>query len=230
LEGKLATDVSVWLPADTVSLGSALAILPVIAVTFCCHYNLFPVATNLERFSDRRIAMVIRRSLMVCTALFVVLAVSGVALFGGRTEGNVLVNLRPEVVQAFLPGPLANILCMGVRVLYLGVIVSSFPMLNWALRETCSSYLFGSRTVDGNHQFLVFTFSLLLGEYALSVLLPDIWGVMSLTGATAAVYVMFILPGALLHRTSREARDSIAGRLLIALGMVTMIFGVVENV
>lgn len=99
-EGRLATDVSVWLPnvhvlddgrrtEDCSILRAAvsfLAILPVIAVPFCCHYNLFPVATNLERFSDRRIAMVIRRSLVVCTALYAVMAVSGVALFGSATE------------------------------------------------------------------------------------------------------------------------------------------------
>lgn len=236
-QGKLATDVSVWLPnfaalgdSPTRMVMSAVAILPVVSVTFCCHYNLFPVATNLERFSDRRIAMVIRRSLVVCTALFLSLAVSGVALFGSATEGNVLVNLRPEVVEAYTPRAVANILCLGIRILYLLVVVSSFPMLNWALRETASSYLFGARTLEGEREFLVFSFGLVLVEYVMSVVFPEIWTVMALTGATAAVYVMFILPGALIFKTSECGEDWFMSRFSIAFGLVMMLFGVMDNV
>ena len=236
-QGKLATDVSVWLP-DFTALGdsparmavSAVAILPVISVTFCCHYNLFPVATNLERFSDRRIAMVIRRSLAVCTALFLSLAISGAALFGSATEGNVLVNLRPEVVAAYTPRAVANILCLGIRILYLLVVLSSFPMLNWALRETASSYLFGARTLEGEREFLLFSFGLVLVEYVMSVVFPEIWTIMALTGATAAVYVMFILPGALIFKTSERGEDWFMSRFSIILGLVMMLFGVIDNV
>jgi amino acid permease len=209
---------------------SAVAILPVVSATFCCHYNLFPVATNLERFSDRRIAMVIRRSLVVCTALFLSLAVSGVALFGSATEGNVLVNLRPEVVEAYTPRAVADIICLGIRILYLLVVVSSFPMLNWALRETVSSYLFGARTLVGEGAFLLFSFGLVLVEYVMSVAFPQIWTIMALTGATAAVYVMFILPGALVSKTSDRGEDWFMSRFSIIFGFVMMFFGVIDNV
>jgi sodium-coupled neutral amino acid transporter 2 len=236
-QGKLATDVSVWFPnldalggSSMRAVMSAVAILPVISVTFCCHYNLFPVATNLERFSDRRIAMVIRRSLMVCTVLFFTLAVSGVALFGSATEGNVLVNLRPEVVDAYMSERLAAFLCLTVRILYLLVIISSFPMLNWALRETTASYLFGSRTLEGQGKFLLFSFGLVLAEYVLSVIFPEIWTVMALTGATAAVYVSFILPGALVYKTSEGGEDWFMARFSIVFGVVMMLFGVIDNV
>ena len=236
-QGKLATDVSVWLP-NFAALGStparmamsAVAILPVVSATFCCHYNLFPVATNLERFSDRRIAMVIRRSLVVCTALFLSLAVSGVALFGSATEGNVLVNLRPEVVEAYTPRAVADIICLGIRILYLLVVVSSFPMLNWALRETVSSYLFGARTLVREGAFLLFSFGLVLVEYVMSVAFPQIWTIMALTGATAAVYVMFILPGALVSKTSDRREDWFMSRFSIIFGFVMMFFGVIDNV
>ena len=236
-QGKLAPDVRVWLPNFDALGGSparmamsAVAILPVISVTFCCHYNLFPVATNLERFSDRRIAMVIRRSLMICTILFLALAVSGVALFGSATEGNVLVNLRPEVVEMYMPRAFADALCLGIRVLYLLVIVSSFPMLNWALRETASSYLFGSRMLESQSHFLLFSFGLVLSEYVMSVLFPEIWTVMALTGATAAVYVMFILPGALVYKTSEGGEDLLMSKVSIFFGLVMMMFGVIDNV
>jgi hypothetical protein len=45
-------------------------------------------ASSLERFTDRRMGMVVRRALGVCTALFAVVAVGGYLMFGeGTGEG-----------------------------------------------------------------------------------------------------------------------------------------------
>lgn len=39
-----------------------LAVLPVISLSFICHYNVHPIAHSLERWSNRRMMMVIRRA------------------------------------------------------------------------------------------------------------------------------------------------------------------------
>lgn len=75
-------------------------------------------ANNLERFTERRISMVIRRALSICTVLFSVLAVSGVLLFGSSTEANILLNLRPEAVEEYISPVAASLLCFAIRLAY----------------------------------------------------------------------------------------------------------------
>ena len=114
-----------WLPTremlggtPTKILINLLAILPVITMSFVCHYNLLPVAVNLERFTERRISMVIRRALLICTGLFSALASAGVFLFGTSTEANILLNIRPEVVQEYIGEVPSSVLCFSIRLAY----------------------------------------------------------------------------------------------------------------
>lgn len=208
---------------------SFMSILPVISMGFVCHYNLFPVANNLERFTERRIAMVIRRALALCTVLFLSLAVSGVLLFGSHTEPNVLLNLRPEVVEEYIHPKAASFLCLSIRVAYCMCLMSSFTMLNWALRETLTVNIFGVRMLH-DWRFYIKSYSIILVEYLISILFPNIWTVMSLTGATAAVYVSYILPGALVCRVHGDGKtDVILGGFCVVLGILMSIFGVAKT-
>ena len=84
--------------------------------------------------------------------------------------------------------------------------------------------------LESQSQFLLFSFGLVLSEYVMSVLFPEIWTVMALTGATAAVYVMFILPGALVYKTSEGGEDLLMSKVSIFFGLVMMMFGVIDNV
>lgn len=108
-----------------------LAVLPVITMSFVCHYNLLPVARNLERFTERRIMMVIRRALSICTALFTAVAASGVVLFGSHTQDNILLNLSPEALARLLPATPAVMLCFAIRLGYcVCLMVSCFAPLH----------------------------------------------------------------------------------------------------
>lgn len=89
-------------------------------------------AVNLERFTERRIVMVIRRALLICTALFSSLAAAGVFLFGTATEANILLNLRPEVVQDYIGEVPATLLCFCIRLAYcLCLMVSHYSTTYW---------------------------------------------------------------------------------------------------
>lgn len=233
-EGKLG-DYN-WFPnmnmlGDSLSeiITSLISILPVISMGFVCHYNLFPVANNLERFTERRIAMVIRRALALCTMLFLSLAISGVLLFGSHTEANILLNLRPEVVEEYISPNAASLLCLSIRVAYCMCLMSSFTMLNWALRETLTVNIFGVRMLH-DWKFYAKSYSIIWVEYLISILFPNIWTVMSLTGATAAVYVSYILPGALVWSVHGDGKiDFALGGFCVALGILMSIFGVAKT-
>uniref|UniRef100_A0A1D2A8A4 Amino acid transporter transmembrane domain-containing protein n=2 Tax=Auxenochlorella protothecoides TaxID=3075 RepID=A0A1D2A8A4_AUXPR len=225
-----------WLPSAEALGGSParialtlLSVLPVISLSFVCHYNILPLAASLQRFSDRRMAMVIRRALAVCTTVFTLVAGGGYMLFGPDTDANILNNLTPEGLAAFVPHTFAAVLSIAVRAGYCLCLVATFAMLNWALRQTLSRIALGVDMPEGA-AFYAVSYSILAVLYVVSIAFPSVWGAMSLTGATAAVMVAFILPGALVVRLERESHLSRAlGYLCVGLGLVMGVVGVANT-
>jgi len=104
-------------------------------------------------------------------------------------------------------------------------------MLNWALRETITKALFGVDMLPGPG-FLMVSFSILAVQYAVSILFPSVWTAMSLTGATAAVFVAYILPGALIIRVEGPGQfgaDKVLGAVCVGMGALMGIVGVLNT-
>lgn len=102
-------------------------------------------------------------------------------------------------------------------------------MLNWVLRETLTKLAFGVRRLEGR-SFLYKSYAILFAEYVVSIMFPNIWVAMSLTGATAAVFVAYILPGALILKVGGQGPvDKILGATCIILGTVMGVVGVVNT-
>lgn len=73
-------------------------------------------------------------------------------LFGSATNANILVNLQPEALSHLLPPPAAAALCLAIRAGYCLSLLSTFALLNWALRETVAGLVCGApapRTAAG---------------------------------------------------------------------------------
>lgn len=226
-----------WLPSAAALGGSPgriavtlLAVLPVISLSFVCHYNILPLAASLQRFSDRRMAMVIRRALAVCTGVFTLVAGGGYMLFGPDTNANILNNLTPEGLSEFVAPGLAAFLSVAIRAGYCLCLMATFAMLNWALRQTLSRRLLGVEMPEGA-AFYGVSYGILAVLYTVSIAFPSVWGAMSLTGATAAVMVAFILPGALAWKLERDsAAARVLGALCVGLGAVMAVVGVLNTV
>lgn len=106
---------------------------------------------------------------------------------------------------------------------------STFAMLNWALRETITKLFFGVEILPG-YGFLRVSYTILASVYAVSILFPSVWTAMSLTGATAAVFVAYILPGALIMKVgSQGTMDQILGGVCVVLGLLMGVVGVLNT-
>ncbi|KAI7843114.1 hypothetical protein COHA_003285 [Chlorella ohadii] len=223
-----------WLPTPEMLGSSApeiavrlLAVLPVISLSFICHYNVHPIAHSLERFSNRRMMMVIGRALVVCTAVFTLVAGGGYCLFGSSTNANILNNLTPQGLAPIIGPTAGSVLSFCVRLGYCICLMSTFAMLNWALRETVTKLLFGKPMLPGPGFYAV-SYSLLLLIYLIAILVPSVWTAMSVTGATAATFIAYILPGLLiLHVAERTHRLSATSA---ALAVVCVVLGILMGV
>lgn len=219
-----------WLPTPDMlghsvqqRLVNLLAVLPVISLSFICHYNVHPIAHSLERFSNRRMRLVIKRALVVCTAVFTLVAAGGYCLFGSSTQANILNNLTPQRLAPIIGAPAGAALSFAVRLGYCTCLMATFAMLNWALRETVTKLLFDKPMLPGGG-FYALSYALLAAIYSVAILVPSVWTAMSVTGATAATFVAFILPGLLILRVAaRTQRVRLASR---ALALVCVVLGV----
>ncbi|PSC67577.1 hypothetical protein C2E20_8765 [Micractinium conductrix] len=200
-----------WLPTpdmmgDTLQHQAVtlLSVLPVISLSFICHYNVHPIAHSLERFSNRRMRMVVNRALVVCTCVFTLVAAGGYCLFGSATQANILNNLTPVGLAPIIGRPAGTALSFAIRLGYCTCLMATFAMLNWALRETVTKLLFNNKAMLPGPGFYALSYSLLAIIYGVAVVVPSVWTAMSVTGATAATFVAFILPGALILRVARR--------------------------
>ena len=102
-------------------------------------------------------------------------------------------------------------------------------MLNWALRETISKAVLGVEMATGAG-FLVISYTILAVLYIISILFPSVWTAMSLTGATAAVFVAYILPGALIAKVEGSSKvDQTLGWTCVGLGLLMGVVGVLNT-
>lgn len=183
----------------------------------------------MERFTDRRINMVIRRSLTICSILFTSVAAAGYALFGSQTKENVLLNLNPDALTTYIPPLAANALCFAIRLGYCLCLMTTFTMLNWSLRETISDMWLGVH-MPPQPQFLTISYTTLVIVFVTSVVFPSVWTAMTLTGATASVFVAYILPGALILKVGRGTLwDTVMGSVCVGLGLVISVVGVLNT-
>jgi amino acid permease len=233
-QGRAAPDVR-WVarpselgPTPAAAALAALGVLPVVAMSYVCHYNLLPVAASLERLDGRRLGLVVRRALGGATALFAAVALGGAALFGRATAGNVLLNLTPAALDALLPAGAAAPLCAASQAAYALCLLATFAMVNWALREALCRTLFG-RGAEAlpRAAFAAFSWAVLAALYAVSIAFPSVWAAMSLTGGTAAATVAFTLPGLLaLRAPGGSAAHRAGGGACVAAGALMAAVGV----
>lgn len=104
-------------------------------------------------------------------------------------------------------------------------------MLNWALRTTITRLTMGIE----QHRlslpsFLMITYAILAVVYGVSIRFPSVWKAMSLTGATAAVFLAFILPGALALKVEALAWRRMAGAMCMLLGTVMGTVGTLNTI
>ncbi|KAK9831399.1 hypothetical protein WJX81_001186 [Elliptochloris bilobata] len=177
------------------------AVVPILATAYTCQMTVMFVAADLTPFSEERMALVNLWAVVLCTVLFLTVAIGSYALFGDDVQADVLVNLTLGHVRALVGSGAGVVLYAAVRVSFLLSIISIFPMQMWPLRQALCKLLFG-RELHG-WGFYAITYGTLAGVYAAALLARSVWGPLQLIGATAGALIAFIFPALLILRAER---------------------------
>ncbi|GAB4822555.1 hypothetical protein N2152v2_009601 [Parachlorella kessleri] len=214
--------------ADGSIRGVATALLTVVSVSamaFTCHFNLLPIQQSLKDPRGCTMLCVIRRTLLLCAAFYTTVAMSGYLLFGSKTYGDVLKNLNFSFVSGLVPRALAHALIDVVAFCYTFNLLVNFCLKVWAVRENVSEMALKAPALQlSRRTFYQLTLLLVMAAYALSIVVPSMWVLVSLVGSTACVTFSYVFPGLLvLRRDSRPLWRTAAGGMIVLAAVMAVL-------
>ncbi|KAL4427706.1 hypothetical protein ABPG75_001795 [Micractinium tetrahymenae] len=176
-------------------LTALLTVISVGALAFTCQFNLLPIQKSLRDSSQCGMMRVLVVGLASCTALYATVAVSGYTLFGSGIDGDVLKDLTARFVATLVPRTVAHAIVYGVALSYTLCLLANFVLKVWAVREALIEMTLNvpSQTL-GALPFYSITAALVALAYLISVLVPSIYGLLALVGATATVVFSYVFP------------------------------------
>ncbi|MBA0681859.1 hypothetical protein Goari_023632, partial [Gossypium aridum] len=160
---KLENQASFWKLFTTV---------PVLITAYICHHNVLPIANELR--DPTQMKLIVRKSLMFCSSLYIATSFFRVVLFGNHILDDVLANFDGD-----LGIPYSSLLDDLIRVSYRLHLMLVFPIVFSSLRLN----------VDG----LLFPYAIPIA-FSEKSFIPSIWDAFQFTDATAAVCVGYIFP------------------------------------
>jgi hypothetical protein len=75
------------------SAGDAMFAIPIVMLSFLCHFNVLAIQNALRRPTRERMRSLIRRATFACFALMYALGFGGYYYAGSETQGNILLNV-----------------------------------------------------------------------------------------------------------------------------------------
>lgn len=183
---------------DQTSLWKIFTVVPVLITAYLCHYNVHPIHRELETSSQMQ--SIVQASLTLCAAIYITTSFFGYTLFGDQTMDDVLANFDTN-----LGVPYSDILNDIVRISYAVHLMFVFPVIHFALRLNLDGLIFPSAQPLSSDiwRFVIITTGLVGIAFVGAVFIPSIWLAFQFTGATAAVCLGFIFPGAIVLRDTR---------------------------
>jgi len=204
---------------DLGPIGSAaINNISVIIFSYTCQPNYFAVYDELSDKNRRKRANM--SSAIACTSAGILYSLFGI--FGYFIGGP---NVASNVVNSLPP---YDTLVLIARLALVFVVTFSYPVIFHPMRVCFESMFNGPRCQKVSEQVrrIIIAAFLVLITWAIAMAFEQLDVVLSLTGATGATLLSFILPGYMLWETFPDNRKCPRGWYAIS-GMVLCIFGIV---
>ncbi|KAB2093295.1 hypothetical protein ERO13_A02G080000v2 [Gossypium hirsutum] len=216
---KLENQASFWKLFTTV---------PVLVTAYICHHNVLPIANELR--DPTQMKLIVRKSLMFCSSLYIATSFFGLVLFGDHILDDVLANFDGD-----LGIPYSLLLDDLIRVSYGLHLMLVFPIVFFSLRLNVDGLLFpyAIPIAFSEKRFFSMTVALMGFIFMGANFIPSIWDAFQFTGATAAVCVGYIFPAAITLRDTHgiaTKKDRLISWMMIFLAVSTSTVAVTSDI
>eukprot|EP00730_Choanoeca_flexa_P017253 TRINITY_DN8285_c0_g1_i2.p1 TRINITY_DN8285_c0_g1~~TRINITY_DN8285_c0_g1_i2.p1 ORF type:complete len:449 (+),score=61.81 TRINITY_DN8285_c0_g1_i2:224-1570(+) len=202
-----------------------------LAFAFTCHSVVFPVYLELRQPSVKRMMTVTHWSMIICFAFYLCVAYCGYDRYQ-RTidgvEGDVLNNVHHE----------NNVIATIVQCAYAVSIISTYPMGLAPIRQALAGLCY-----DNEHptkwpwpRHIAISLGVIGLTFVFALYIPVLDFVFGLTGATAGVSIVYILPPAMTLKLRDDLSEpyrlflSIFMVLGMGLGILASVFTVLDHI
>eukprot|EP01018_Ginkgo_biloba_P041240 Gb_00075 [translate_table: standard] len=213
---------------DQASFLKLFTVVPVIVTAYICHYNVHPIHNELENASEMQ--GIVQMALILCSTIYIATSFFGYLLFGDQTMDDVLANFDRN-----LGVPYSVILNDIVRISYAIHLMLVFPLIHFALRLNLDGLIFPSARplTSDTKRFVLITSGLVGVAFLGATFIPSIWVAFQFTGATAAVCLGFIFPGAIALRDTHgisTRKDKSVALTMIVLAVISCSIAVSSDI
>lgn len=140
---------------------------------------------------------VVKASLALFSSVYIMISAFAFILFGDSTLDDMLANFDTD-----LGIPYSSVINDVVRVSYAIHLIFVYPLLFYPLRLSLDGLLFPSKRplVLDNYRFASITIGLVSLIYLVAIFVPSIWDAIQFNGATTAIFISYVFPGAIALR------------------------------
>eukprot|EP00049_Salpingoeca_infusionum_P019455 m.361944 g.361944 ORF g.361944 m.361944 type:complete len:497 (+) comp20013_c0_seq1:238-1728(+) len=173
----------------------------VLAFSFTCHTTMFPIYLELRKPTPQRMMRVVHTAMAICILLYSTVGVCGYLDYSqvtGGVRGDVLVNIAWSE---------SEVVALVVQIMYLISIIATFPLALPPMRQAITALAFNNAhpTKWSTTRHIVFSSVCVVLAYLLGSFVPVLEFVFGLTGATAGVTLVYILPTAMALRVCSDS-------------------------
>lgn len=136
---------------------------------------------EMKDYRKRTFDRVLFSSFGTTALIYIIIACTAAAIFGDHVQDDVLINLNSTSLGKFLPSSAAILSSYLLSLAYAIVVLLSFPVVNWAVREATSHLISGSPKPTGI-MFYVITYVILVGAYCMALYVQSLHVVTGFVG------------------------------------------------
>lgn len=157
---------------------------------------------DLQNYSQKRMTGAVDLGLGLCTVAYIISGIGGYFLFSGHPAEDVLKSFTPAALAPVLGDSFASVTEVSVRASYLVVLLCHAPIVSFGLRELLLEIVFKGQDVHAG-AYTGTTILIVAASYIASVLIPNVWTFLQVTGATASLSLAYVIPALLMLRLEK---------------------------
>ncbi|XP_039009777.1 amino acid transporter AVT6B-like [Hibiscus syriacus] len=199
-----------------------------LVTAYICHHNILPIENELK--DPTHMKSIVRKSLALCSSVYIATSFFGVVHFGDHNMDDVLAKFDDD-----LGIPYSLLLDDLVKVSYGLHLMLVFPIVFFSLRLNVDGLLFPYAIPIAFDDRRFFSVTVALMGFILmgAICVPCIWDAFQFTGATATVCVGFIFPAVISLRDTHgiaTKNDKLISWIMIFLAVSTSTVAVTSDI